>query len=138
LGKRAVLVPKIKQIGREEAQQQLANGHAALSKGQIQAALAACGDALKNDKVRCRAQTCLAEIAFTEGDFHKAVQEGERAVRCPGADRDAHLMLGDAYLRDGKADKAREQYQTVLRIDPENRAALAGIERTRPTAKAPF
>jgi tetratricopeptide (TPR) repeat protein len=71
-----------------------------------------------------------AEAAYREGRFADAAQIVSDALRSGGEAPALLLMRGMAYEMTGKNDKARSDYETALRIEPDNykaMEALAGI-----------
>jgi len=61
-------------------------------------------------------------IFYQEGEYQKAVQLIEKAVKLEGDKADATLVehLGDAYFKAGNTEKAVEQWKKAAQIDPLN------------------
>ncbi|HJT76703.1 MAG TPA: tetratricopeptide repeat protein [Gemmataceae bacterium] len=64
-----------------------------------------------------------------EFDLDRAVTLLQRSVQLDGSVAVAHLLLAETLLRAGRADEAEQQFQLVLRQDPENARALLGMGR---------
>jgi len=56
--------------------------------------------------------------AFQRGDFELAVSALRGAVEAQPDDVAAHLNLGSALVKVGRAEEAAEQYRVVIRLDP--------------------
>ncbi len=79
----------------------------------------------------------LAGNAYNTGDLAGAVQHFENAVHMEPANGNAKLFLANALLKQFFSEKpdpnrslliqARDQYQAVLTLDPQNRRALQGM-----------
>lgn len=110
---------------REEAQEVLRE---ASSKNGA-AALGLYRKAARLDPSSHRAHYQIGVILSQQGDFGGAVPSLERAVRLRGSNAQYRLRLANAYLKTNARDKARTQYQKVLELDPENRAAKTMIKR---------
>jgi tetratricopeptide (TPR) repeat protein len=70
-----------------------------------------------------RANFNIGATLSEQGNFAGALPYLERAVRASGRNAAYRMQLGNAYKRAGQEAKAREQYQKVLEIDPENKVA---------------
>jgi tetratricopeptide (TPR) repeat protein len=80
----------------------------------------------------------MAETMLQMGDFSKAVDVLQEAVRIDPDSVDAHLMLGRIFSSVHSADrtqsKALAEFEKVLEIDPENLEALQGAAELRDAA----
>jgi tetratricopeptide (TPR) repeat protein len=68
-----------------------------------------------------------AAAAYNGGDFAEAARRFEVAVGMEPANLNARLFLANTYLRLRRSDLASAQYREVLRRDPKNTTAMAGI-----------
>jgi Flp pilus assembly protein TadD len=55
-----------------------------------------------------------------EGNFAEAQAQFEEVVRLRPDDAEAHLNLGIALARQQRFEKALEQFQATIRLDPRN------------------
>ena len=80
------------------------------------------------------------ESALRRGRVQEAINYAQ-AARAAGLLVRAHLLLGRAYLSVNRLDRARAEFDQVLRADPDNRAAREGRtlvdERARKAAPTP-
>ncbi len=71
-----------------------------------------------------------ARRAFNRNAFDDAIRFGEAAVR-EGAGAEAHLLLGNTYLRTGRPADAERHFEEVLRIEPQHPIARERRETAR-------
>ncbi len=62
------------------------------------------------------------KAALTSGDAAKAIENLEKAVAAAPGSAEAHLALGQAYLRNERKDDARKQFEAAFTLD-----AAAGL-----------
>jgi tetratricopeptide (TPR) repeat protein len=104
------------------------------------AALAVCAVVASGLALSARAQSdARPELtagvqAFISGDFQAAIQHFEAAVHLEPANLPAKLHLADAYIaahqghrQSGLLQRARQQYEDVLSLDPTNQSAILGL-----------
>jgi putative PEP-CTERM system TPR-repeat lipoprotein len=83
----------------------------------------------------------LAQLALSDGDIDKALQEIDLALAADPKHRDSLMLKGDLLRATGKTAEATAVYQALLQIDPRHvnaRLALAGIaiaEKRLPDAR---
>jgi tetratricopeptide (TPR) repeat protein len=63
------------------------------------------------------------EAAFTRGDYDKALEAYERALKIDPQLYHAALFIGDMYFQKRQADKAGEWYGRAIAIDPDRETA---------------
>jgi len=68
-----------------------------------------------------------ARSALSRGDPAQAIEILSDRLQSHPADVSARLLLGEAYLLTGQADKAEAEYQRILKDSPTNRSALTGL-----------
>lgn len=74
-----------------------------------------------------KAHFYLGNILFSLNQFDKAAGEFEQALRLHGDSAPAWQNLGITFERMGKMDDARQAYQRVLQLDPNNAAVKAKL-----------
>jgi Flp pilus assembly protein TadD len=77
------------------------------------------------------AQEGLGRVAFERGQYGSAARYFERALRRRPRSTGLRVILGSAYLRLGQTDRAVSEWETVLRLDPDNRAARRLLDSVR-------
>lgn len=85
-------------------------------------------------KGSAQAYYCLGIVNHEMGKYDQAVDAYSKAFLYENSGTavvDLYLARGAAYesWNDAPGDKAREDYQSALELDPENQTALAGIRR---------
>lgn len=85
---------------------------------------------LQRDENQPLAWLGLAEASLRLREPGKAAEAARRAIALNYFQPQAHLVLARALLTQGKWDEAREAMQTVMRLQPNNRAADAYSRRT--------
>ena len=93
------------------------------------AALATYRKVVAIDPSNHRAHFNIGVKLSEQGDFSGALRYLERAVKLQGRSSHYRLRLANAYFKTGNQAKAKAQYQKVLTLDPENRAAKAMLSR---------
>ena len=68
-----------------------------------------------------------AYAAWQSGDLVAAKRDYERVLRSDSRNRDALLGLGAIAIREGRWDEASERYTTLLRLNPRDSIAQAGL-----------
>jgi serine/threonine protein kinase len=72
-----------------------------------------------------------AKDLYHNQDLVGAARIAERLVESTGNDPDAHILLGDIYLKKGMSEKALTQYEVALKLDPNRTAAARGRDLAR-------
>jgi tetratricopeptide (TPR) repeat protein len=94
----------------------MANAYLAL--GDTQGAVKAYEDALRRDPQRDDIAISLGNVHFAAGDYDEAAKAYEKAVSAwPSSDN--HYALGTAYMNAGRYSEADQEFNTVLRRDPD-------------------
>jgi Tfp pilus assembly protein PilF len=76
-------------------------------------------------------------IAYEKtGQYGPAETEFRTALSLDANDSQAHFQLGALYLAQGRRTEALREYQAGLKSDPENRDALAAVEKLSPHVSA--
>src|SRR5262249_8617108 len=60
----------------------------------------------------------LAKILAESQDWSKAAEEGQRALRLSSANSEARVLLITCLLRNGQKDRAREELENVVVLNP--------------------
>ncbi|MEX0725665.1 MAG: sulfatase-like hydrolase/transferase [Planctomycetaceae bacterium] len=60
----------------------------------------------------------LAKVHILQEDFPRAIEALTSAIEREPTNAMAHFVLGDAYRFAGEIEKARQEYELVLRLDP--------------------
>ncbi|WP_158305457.1 tetratricopeptide repeat protein [Opitutus terrae] len=76
--------------------------------------------------VHCRIGFVLSHLP---GRQHEAISRYETALRIEPNSIDAHNGLAIAYIMMGRADAARREWETVVRIDPSQESARRNLRR---------
>ena len=107
-----------------DASSYMANAYLAL--GDSDGAVKAYEDALKRSPNRDDIYISLGNLHFSEENYDEAAQAYEKAVNLwPSSDN--HYALGQAYLNAGQYSKADREFNTVLRMDPDEAAGSYGL-----------
>jgi len=85
--------------------------------------------ALAQDSRNASAHAGLRDLAFSAGDYARAVRHGKRAVALAPRNATHQLRLGDAYYRTHKYVKAKSAYAAASRLGDER--AKWRLERAR-------
>ena len=75
------------------------------------------------------AKLALAELKLQQGSLDEAAVAATEAIKL-GMGTRALLLRAQAELRSGRITNARRDFEHVVKVDPANSEALAGIERT--------
>ena len=105
----------------------VAAGNRALNSRQLTRARTLFRQALGLEPANRQARTGLGRVAFQQGQFAEAVRYLEPLYRNQG-----HMDLGVAYVRVGRRDDARRQFEKLLTRNPNNtdaRRALDALNR---------
>jgi tetratricopeptide (TPR) repeat protein len=98
-----------------DASSYMANAYMALS--DTDGAVKTYTEALKRSPNRDDIYISLGNLHFSEERYEKAIDAYQKAVRIwPSADN--HYALGHAYMNAGRYSDADQEFNTVLRIDP--------------------
>ncbi|MBN1774483.1 MAG: protein kinase [Deltaproteobacteria bacterium] len=111
----------------ETAASLVAAGNRALNSRQLSRARALFRQALQRDPTNRAARTGMGRAAFQQGQFQEAVRYLEPIYRNQG-----NMDLGVAYVRVGRRDDARRQFEKLLDRNPNNadaRRALDALNR---------
>jgi tetratricopeptide (TPR) repeat protein len=109
-------------------------------------------DTPRIEELRRRVQMDPASIAFAalaeefrkQGRFEEAIETCTAGLQRHPAYLSAHVTLGRALLEIGRFDEAKEELEHVLRVAPENLAAIRGLAEIHhrkgelPEVHAPF
>lgn len=99
-----------------DASNYMANAYLAL--GDTSEAIKAYEDTLKRNPQRDDIAVSLGNVHFANGDFDEAVKAYEKAVKIwPSSGN--HYALGQAYMNAGRYSEADQEFNTVLRKDPD-------------------
>lgn len=71
------------------------------------------------------------QILWEMKEFGAAVSSMEKALQFEPALMPAHLFLGQIYFKDQDFNKAKEHFSAVLRQQPKNAIALAGLSESQ-------
>lgn len=100
---------------------------------QVDAAIEELEKATKIDPGALEVKLVLGNLYREKGQVGRAVQEHQALLQRPRMSRIEHanvlLCLGLDYRRGGFIDRATSAFQEVLKLDPENEAALANLEK---------
>jgi len=78
----------------------------------------------------------LGEMYLRRGDRAAAERAFDNAVALNAYNSQAHFKLGALYLSKGRRAESLKEYQAGLKSDPENRDALAAVEKLSSQARA--
>ena len=73
----------------------------------------------------------LGVLLADKGRLDEAVAHLRQALELRPVDADAHYTLGEALLRRGDFEPAAQEFQTVLRIDPQYSNARQMLEAAK-------
>ena len=71
------------------------------------------------------------QILWNKKEYGPAVASFEKSTQLDDSILPAHLFLGQVYYRDQDYDKASKHYYSVLKVEPRNPVALAGIAESQ-------
>ena len=70
----------------------------------------------------------LARVSMTQNFFEDAIPLLESALKAAPERSDLHAALGESYFMSGKAEKAIEEFKTLIKVDPSARSyAFMGL-----------
>ena len=72
-------------------------------------------------------------LTRTKKRLHEAEEHCKTAIALDGGNAQHHLHLGQVYRAGHLFDKARQQFETALRLDPKNPGALKEIRELEPS-----
>ena len=72
-----------------------------------------------------------AKDLYHKHDLVEAAKMAERVVESAPDDPEAHILLGDIYLKKGMHEKALAQYEAALKLVPNRTAAVRGRDLAR-------
>ncbi len=100
---------------------------------QVDAAIEELEKAAKIDPGALEVKLVLGNLYREKGQVGRAVQEHQALLQRPRLDRVEHanvlLCLGLDFRRGGFIDRATSAFTEVLKLDPDNEAALANLEK---------
>ncbi|GKV24763.1 hypothetical protein SLEP1_g34332 [Rubroshorea leprosula] len=119
---------KASRIDMHEPSTWVGKGQLLLAKGDVEQAFAAFKIVLEGDRDNVPALLGQACVEFNRGHYSDSLELYKRALQvypdCPGAVR---LGIGLCRYKLGQFEKARNAFQRVLQIDPENVEALVAL-----------
>ncbi|GLT74284.1 hypothetical protein SLA2020_460900 [Shorea laevis] len=119
---------KASRIDMHEPSTWVGKGQLLLAKGDVEQAFAAFKIVLEGDRDNVPALLGQACVEFNRGRYSDSLELYKRALQvypdCPGAVR---LGIGLCRYKLGQFEKARNAFQRVLQIDPENVEALVAL-----------
>jgi serine/threonine-protein kinase len=103
-------------------------GNQKLAAGNLGDARNAFSRAVSADPGSHAALAGLAEVAYNESDYTRAVLAAKRALRYAPSSTAYRMLLAKSYYKLLRYDDAIKQWQKVLEIEPKNAAAQKNIE----------
>ncbi len=110
------------------AGQHIAAGNGKLAAGDLNGARNAFQRAVAADPSSHAALAGLAEVAYNESDYTRAVLAAKRALSHAPSSAAYRMLLAKSYYKLLRYDDAIKQWQKVLEVDPKNAAAQKNIE----------
>jgi tetratricopeptide (TPR) repeat protein len=110
------------------ARQLITTGNTHLGSGRLAEARAAFERAVAADSGAHAALAGLAEVAYNDSDYTRAVLAAKRAIALAPAASGHRMLLGKAYYKLLRYDDAIKQWKKALDLDPRNTAATKNIE----------
>ena len=110
------------------AQEHIAKGNSQLGSGLLGEARKSFERAIAADSTAHGALAGLAEVAYNESDFTRAVLAAKRAIGLAPSSTSYRMLLAKAYYKLLRYDDAIKQWQKVRQLDPKNGAAQKNIE----------
>ena len=108
-----------------------AEGHGALSRGDLVRAQVAFDRAVRADATNPDAVAGLAEVDFENARYADALDYARRAVRLQPKVPRYHQDVGDAYFKLLRYDEALAAYQRALALSPGDSGITARIDRVK-------
>ncbi|XP_050216699.1 protein CTR9 homolog [Mercurialis annua] len=119
---------KASRIDMHEPSTWVGKGQLLLAKGEIQQAYNTFKIVLDEDNENVSALLGQACVEYNRGHYSESLKTYKRAVQvfpeCPGAVR---LGIGHCYYKLGNVKKARQAFERVFQLDPENVEALVSL-----------
>jgi hypothetical protein len=78
----------------------------------------------------------LSSVSWNKGEIDSAITYGKQALASGGGDP-ARLVLARSYVKKGQFDLAIALYREVLKKQPKNKEALAGLQEAEKQKKSP-
>jgi serine/threonine-protein kinase len=110
------------------AQDYVAKGNAQLGAGQLGEARKSFERAISADSAAHGALAGIAEVAYNESDFTRAVLAAKRAIGLAPNSVSYRMLLAKAYYKLLRYEDAIKQWKRVLQLDRTNAAAQKNIE----------
>ncbi|MEE8596550.1 MAG: tetratricopeptide repeat protein [bacterium] len=109
-----------------------------LSSGMVDEAISILQDGLSRNPTYTLAKIILGRAYYMKGDIKEAIKILEGTYDDARDSENTNLYLGHCYKKLGEIDKAMKYYETVHKINPENKEAKQGIEalKTEPVKAA--
>ena len=109
-----------------------------LSSGMVDEAISILQDGLSRNPTYTLAKIILGRAYYMKGDIKEAIKILEGTYDDAKDSENTNLYLGHCYKKLGEIDKALKYYETVHKINPENKEAKQGIEalKTEPVKAA--
>ncbi len=109
-----------------------------LSSGMVDEAISILQDGLSRNPTYTLAKIILGRAYYMKGDIKEAIKILEGTYDDAKDSENTNLYLGHCYKKIGEIDKALKYYETVHKINPENKEAKQGIEelKTEPVKAA--
>jgi len=102
----------------------IAEGEANLKAGEIDAGLMQFRKAAEQDPKSSVAQTRIGGALLLKQEYRPAIEAFRRAIMLDGANADAFIGMGMAYLHSGDYALARASLEEAKRIDPVKRVKI--------------
>jgi eukaryotic-like serine/threonine-protein kinase len=112
----------------ELARQLVAKGNSLLGGGRLGDARAEFERAVAADSTAHSALAGLAEVAYNESDYTRAVLSAKRAIALAPSHGSYRMLLGKAYYKLLRYEDAIVQWKKAIELDPSNTAAQKNIE----------
>jgi tetratricopeptide (TPR) repeat protein len=110
------------------ARRRVIEGNTHLGSGRLADARLSFEQAVAADSGAHAALAGLAEVAYNESDYTRAVLAAKRAIALAPSTSGYRMLLGKAYYKLLRYDDAIKQWKTASELDPANTAAAKNIE----------
>ena len=90
-------------------------------------AVSLCRQAIELDDSQAEYWYRLGWVQSRLGEIQEAIASLKKSIRCDGKNATAALLLGQLYEKQGKARRAKQMYERVLRLAPEHSRANAAL-----------